>query len=165
MWRRYLISLLMACVALLLLGSFPGEGAAQDVTSSYAVGPPAGLDDVAMLFKNTPVPVRLYEVRGPDSLQVGEEGHFTALANVEAASLPLRLQWDFGDDATANSLHARHRFTSPGTYPVTFSLSNRYGEATDTLVVTVVPSWEVAPTAPRASLSEHAGRKDIAKGY
>lgn len=147
---------------LLLLGSFPGEGVAQDLTASYSVGQPAGLHEVAMLFKKTPVAVRLYEVSGPDSIHVGQEGRFTAVANVETASLPLHVQWDFGDGTTANSLHTRHRFSTPGTYSVVFRLSNRYGTAVDTLVVTVVPA-EVVP--PSASLEDEVERNTSATSH
>lgn len=142
MWRQYVTTLLLVCATLFLLGSFPGEATAQDRTPAYTsyVEQPAGLDDVVALFKRTPVPVRLYRVEGPDSLAVGEAGRFTGYANVEAASFPLRFRWDFGDGTAASSLHARHRYTRPGTYTVTFRLSNPVSEAVDTLTVAVMPS-------------------------
>ena len=46
MWRRYLIPLLLLCASLFLLGSIPGEAAAQDREPAYssAMGGIAGLD-------------------------------------------------------------------------------------------------------------------------
>lgn len=141
MWRRYLIPLAIVCAAVFLMGSLPLEAAAQHRGQPYASTGmhPAQPDELMALFSRSEVPVRLYAVDGPDSLAIGEEGLFTATANIEVASFPLRFEWNFGDGRLANSLHARHRFTAPGTHMVTFSLSNRHSSASDTLFVTVVP--------------------------
>ena len=141
----------MLCAIFLLLTSFSGPARAQESVPTYSslvrqIKHPAELLD---LFKPPSLPPRLYRLEGPDTLKAGEDGLFAALANVETATLPLRAQWDFGDGTTASSLHVRHRYTVPGTYTVTFRLTNRHGEATDRLVVTVVPAGAQAVSAAR----------------
>lgn len=142
MWRRFLVSLLVACASLVLLGSLPGSAHAQAPSSVYSttVGQPAGLDEVALLFRDNAVPPRIYGIDGPDTLRAGEEGRFTARANSDVASLPLDLRWTFGDGATAEGLYALHRYTEPGTYTVAFAVRNAFGKAEDGLRVTVVPA-------------------------
>lgn len=143
MWRRYLLSLVLVCASLFLLGGLPGKAVAQvRTTNAHLLDRPAGFDDLAALVRRTHIPVRLYDLTGPDSLMAGEEGVFGASANIDTASLPIRFRWDFGDGTTASSLYARHRFEAPGTYSVTFSISNDFDEATDTLVVPVLPAEE-----------------------
>lgn len=153
MQRGSLIPLVITCASFFFMGCFPEAAAAQGLK-------PTGLGDLGALFKRPSVAVRLYRLEGPDSLEVGEEGRFAALANIEAASLPLRFLWDFGDGATASSLHSRHRFMVPGTYPVTFSISNGHSETMDTLFVTVVPSAKEEPTVHHAAMQE--GRVKLA---
>lgn len=128
----------VVCAMLLVLGSFPGQAVAQDRSyrPSTLVKAPAGLAEVAALFKRANAPVRLYELRGPDSVAVGEAARFAAVANIGTAALPLRVRWDFGDGTTASSLHALHRYEVPGTYTVTFTIANDEGEASGTLEVT-----------------------------
>lgn len=124
---KHVISTGLTCLLIMLLG-----GAATAQT-------PPTPKPLTALFKQANVPADVHYLDGPEQLRVGDAGIFMAVANIETASLPLRSQWDFGDGATASGLHTRHRYTTPGMYRITFTLSNEYGEDADTLYVTVVP--------------------------
>lgn len=139
--------------AVILAGGFTASGAlAQAGRDPYpaSAGQPAGPTDLLALFKRPAVPVRLLGLTGPDTLRAGEPGIFAASTNIDAASLPLRVRWDFGDGVAVTSLHARHCFSAPGRYAVVLHLANAYGEASDTLYVTVLPNPDpLAESAPR----------------
>ncbi len=98
---------------------------------------PGVLPEFPPILKRTVVPVDVRTIEGPNQLAPGETGLFSARTNIEAASLPIRSRWDFGDGHTAAGLSARHAFAQPGTYAVTFRMWNEYSEDADTLVVTV----------------------------
>ena len=77
----------------------------------------------------------------PDTLDVGESATFSALANVASATLPIWCEWDFGDGTTANSLHAQHRFFTPGIHLVTLWLRNEHGEVRESFTVRVTSEF------------------------
>ncbi|RMH49760.1 MAG: PKD domain-containing protein [Bacteroidetes bacterium] len=139
MLKRYLIPLSIVFASLFLMGSTPEDARAQQTRPFYSTvtSHPAGAWPLRL--RDAGVPVRLHGVEGPARLAAGEVGLFMARANLDAASLPIRVRWDFGDGNTATSLHARHRFSRPGTYPVVVRLSNPHGATADTLFVVVVP--------------------------
>lgn len=143
MWRQSIISLLVICAALFCLGCFPGIAAAQydEAARAIAMERPVGLKDVTTMLTRKPVPVRLLDVQVPDTLDVGESATFSALANVEKATLPIWCEWDFGDGTTANSLHAQHRFFTPGTHLVTLWLRNEHGEVRESFTVRVTSEF------------------------
>lgn len=118
--------------------------------------PQQNVSNLTSLLNRSPVPARLVQLQGPDSLRVGEAGLFVAAANVETATLPLRIEWSFGDGTTAQSLSARHQYRTPGTYQVVFTVSNDGGTASDTLTVTVVPA---PPTKEGAETSMALGMR------
>ena len=123
-----------------------GLAAAQPTT------PP--VRSLAALFNRpAPVPATVSRLDGPATLAAGETGLFTAFANIETASLPLRSRWDFGDGTTAAGLHARHAFAEAGTYTVVFSLSNAHGHDADTLTVVVRPPPETGTAPARAAIA------------
>ena len=130
MTTRIVTALMIVGVALMLLGLAPRPAAAQD-------GPPS-LADLAGLFDDRPpVGARILRLDGPKAVSVDEETAFTASANVDVATLPLKSRWDFGDGTTRHGLATRHRFAAPGTYHVVFTLQNAHGADADTLVVHV----------------------------
>lgn len=145
MMKRYIVSILILCASLFLMGMWAGPAAAQGVPANVMgdYAQPPKLQDMVSLFKRNDRPVRLYGLEGPDTLMVGEEGCFTARANVEYAALPLRIRWTFDVGAVAPGLHACHRFSEPGNHPVVFEIANRYSEDADTLHVTVLPPDDV----------------------
>ena len=132
------LSLIVLAVCLLTAA---GEASAQSVHTLSQ----QNAANLTSLFNRTPIAPRIVQLHGPDSLRVGEAGLFVAAANVESATLPLRMEWSFGDGATAHSLSARHQYRRPGTYPVVFRVSNAGGAASDTLAVIVVPGDDAGP--------------------
>lgn len=99
------------------------------------------------LFRSSAVPVVIHEIDGPRTLPADEETVFSARTNLDVASLPVTIRWDFGDGATGRSIFARHRFAEPGTYRVALRLSNAHGTATDSLTVVVTPPRTDGPAA------------------
>lgn len=145
MWKRYLWYLISASAALVLLTSFSLEARAQPMFSGPPPADPAGdLAQVQALLTRSFVPVQIYEVEGPSTLQAGEEGLFVARVNIESATLPLQGRWDFGDGQAGAGLHVRHRFAEAGTYGVVFTVRNARSEASDTLTVQVLPATDAA---------------------
>ncbi|ARA92182.1 hypothetical protein AWN76_002660 [Rhodothermaceae bacterium RA] len=151
MLKRYLIPLSIVFASLFLMGSTPEDARAQQTRPFYSTvtSHPAGAWPLRL--RGAGVPVRLHTVEGPARLAASEVGLFVARANLDAASLPIRVRWDFGDGTTATSLHASHRFSRPGTYPVVVRLSNPHGTVADTLMVIVVPPEDGRPVDSSAT--------------
>lgn len=139
MWRRFPKCLSIIWM-IILVTSFSNEAAAQRGPTAFAAatGAPTDFEDVKALVWRAAVRPRLYKVTGPEAIRTGEDARFSASANIDAVTLPIRLEWDFGDGIRATGLHAVHRYEQPGTYTVTVSISNRYGSAADTMVVEVL---------------------------
>ena len=139
-------SLMVCLLGLLTLPTLPST--AQPVRTTYqaVTEPVPRLLDLAEQFSRSFVPVRVYDLSGPDSVQAGAEAVFAARVNVESATLPLRVRWTFGDGTTARSLVAPHRFARPGTYDVVVRIENPRSQAADTLRVVVTP-----PPVPSSS--------------
>jgi len=91
-------------------------------------------------------------------------------ANVTSGEPPLAVQftdtstydptswhWDFGDSTTSTLQNPSHTYTTPGTYTVTLTVTNAYGEDTKTSYVYVyipwVPSFTASPTSGSAPLT------------
>lgn len=142
MWKRTMLTLGLAIMGLTALA--PGV-LAQEARLPYGG---ARLDPLAALFKRPAVPPRLARLDVPDTLAVGAEGRFSAVANVEVAALPLTVRWDFGDGHTARGLHVLHRYDAPGRYAVTFTLANPHGTVTERRLVVVVPVEARVPSLP-----------------
>lgn len=98
-------------------------------------------------FRPAMTPIAVFSVHGPEELQVGEEGLFTARTNEDRATRPVKTSWDFGDGGKVSGTTARHRFQRAGTYRARFTASNRAGTVSDDVVVRVVP----VPAAPNIS--------------
>lgn len=84
------------------------------------------------------VPIEIYRLNAPTTLQVDEPGTFLADANFNQASDPLTYRWDFGDGTTSPLRQASHSFNEPGTYTVTFEASNDGSSDMSTRSVVVV---------------------------
>ena len=140
MIRRYAIAILLVCAVLFLMGTLAIPAAAQAGQPEQAAlwTPRDAVSDLLVHFQDADRPAHVLGLEGPSRLAVGEEGLFVASANVETAAFPLRFRWDFGDGTTAHSLSARHTYTEPGTYTVTFTAYNDNSADTDSLTVTVV---------------------------
>src|SRR5690606_23801042 len=89
-------------------------------------------------FRSPFIGVDVYDIEGPDMLEVGETGIFSANANIEAATPPFDYTWRFGDGETSDGLVSRHAFDAPGTYTVTFTAENNGSDDTESMSVTVV---------------------------
>ena len=141
MLKRYLVVMLITAG----LGIAVRPAAAQGWQAHAYVRPQPGLSGVTAIFKRSFVPVHVRQVEGPAVVEAGQPAAVVARANGEAASLPLRTRWDFGDGHAAEGLAASHRFTEPGTYRVLFTISNESSEAVEALTVRVVPATEAPP--------------------
>ena len=135
-------SLLLGAVLVLLMLPLARPATAQSADP---------LAHLTSLLKRPFVPVDVRRLDGPATVEAGQEATFAAHTNLDVATLPVRIAWDFGDGATATSLFARHRYAAPGTYTVVFTLSNARSEARDSLSVRVLPPMSLdAPTRPPA---------------
>ncbi len=80
-----------------------------------------------------PVPASLAGCRAtPSTVNVGEQ--VTINATATAAD---EISVDFGDGSMASTLPARHAYSETGTYRVTITASNEYGDDSCTVTVTV----------------------------
>jgi hypothetical protein len=111
---------------------------------SYSADVTADLKYAYQLF----VPPERVEVRGPLALLVDQERMYWANVQPVTASLPLAISWDngtFGPEAT-------YSWTLTGTYTLTVTATNAYGEAQGTLQVEVLQEWPYhfyLPVLPR----------------
>lgn len=83
------------------------------------------------------VPVDIMSMTAPDSLQTNQNGNFAVDTNADAKQ-PVAVSWDFGDDASGSGTSSTHSFSTPGTYTVTATASNRKGKSTDMSSASVV---------------------------
>ena len=62
---------------------------------------------------------------------------------------PTGWEWDFGDGGNSTAQHPEHTYASPGTYSVSLTASNAYGEGTvtQTNLITVLPPPSASFTA------------------
>lgn len=115
------------------------EAVAQPhVEDSYFLRQPQRISLTTLIFYSQ-VPVSIQRAEAPESLSVDEDGIFAVTVNGDAATLPIRPEWNFGDGTTARGLSARHRYDEPGTYDVTFTVSNPSGTDSTTMTVRVTP--------------------------
>ncbi len=97
-----------------------------------------------------PTAPRVIRLDGPAEVKTGTSVTFAATINEGKASRPLDYQWDFGDGGTGSGLTTTHTYDRPGTYAVSFSASNKAGEASRSITVTA----KRPPTPPQiASVS------------
>ncbi len=96
------------------------------------------LRDIGALLKGSFQPVKIVSAHAPDTLLVGESGLFEAYVNVEHASLPITLTWEFGDGTAISGLSARHAFARPGRYTVHFHVANHGSDTSKTFEVAVL---------------------------
>jgi hypothetical protein len=73
----------------------------------------------------------------PAAPVAGESVSFT---NTTTGTAPITYLWDFGDGATSTAEHPTHTFAAAGSYVVTLTATNDFGEDTytETIVVTAV---------------------------
>ncbi len=90
-------------------------------------------------FKSAYTAPRVLALAGPDRLEAGQSGTFTATTNDAEASRPVSYRWDWGDGTSSAGLTASHSYAAPGSYTVRFTASNRGGSDTQTTTVRVVP--------------------------
>lgn len=84
----------------------------------------------------------------------GAEASFEAETNIDVATAPVEMRWDYGDDNTGMGASTVHTFTSDGTHTVTFSMMNAAGTVSESCDVTVVaPAEIVTATADKMTVS------------
>lgn len=136
--------LLRAIVFVLATGWFTVQASAQPAlpVHRYMAGEHVALKSVRAAVTDAFRPVYIRDVEVPDTVRVGDDRPYSVLTNVETATLPISVRWDFGDGRSANGLHVRHSFEEPGTYDVTVTASNRRSETSRTFAVVVRPPDE-----------------------
>lgn len=107
----------------------------------------------------TPVPPQVISLDGPTSAETGQSVTYTATVNEGEADRPLSYQWRFGDGSTGSGMTASHTYTQPGTYTVSFNVSNDAGEADRSMTVEVTP-----PPQPAQIASVNANPNPVDEG-
>lgn len=100
-------------------------------------------------LKEACTPVQILAINGPTSLQTGTAGAFSGEMNM--ASMPVEIRWDFGDGNTSTGMPASHTFGRAGSFTVTMTASNACGMDSRTLAVNVTN-----PPVPAAIVSVNA---------
>jgi len=100
-------------------------------------------------LKEACTPVQLLAINGPSALQTGAAGTFSGEMNM--ASLPVEIRWDFGDGSTAMGMPASHTYSRAGSFTVTMTASNACGMDSRTMSVNVTN-----PPVPAAIVSVNA---------
>jgi hypothetical protein len=93
---------------------------------------------LAPLVRPAVVPILIDRIEVPRSVEVGEPFQLASLTNIGSATLPVKVEWDFGDGTTASSLFATHTYHKPGRYDVIFRVSNAGGQEVRHARITVV---------------------------
>ncbi|MDA0182857.1 PKD domain-containing protein [Solirubrobacter phytolaccae] len=91
------------------------------------------------------------KLAGPDELQVGHAGLFTAQATDATSGIATTSGFGWGDGSSTAGLDASHAFANPGTYRLRFSATDAAGnttEVTKDVKVTAAPSTPTIPTTP-----------------
>jgi PKD repeat protein len=86
-------------------------------------------------------------------------GSLTVAFTDTSTGSPAIWSWDFGDGGTSTAQHPSHTYAAPGTYSVTLTASNAFGNSSRTVSVAVAATT-VAPTAAFTS-SQAAGTLDM----
>ncbi len=85
---------------------------------------------------------------------VDTPANFSAVTNMEVATQPMELRWEFGDGGTATGDSGTYTYTEAGMYEVMFMASNEAGTATGSCNVTVIAPAEIlALTANKETVS------------
>ena len=72
----------------------------------------------------------------------------------ESTGNPTTWLWNFGDGTTSTEQHPTHTYTNPGTYIVTLTVSNNFGENTTTAPIVIELRSEPTPTEEPSGLSD-----------
>jgi uncharacterized repeat protein (TIGR01451 family) len=87
-----------------------------------------------------------FNVLESDELNVGFEsnspivsGESALFTNTTTGELPITYEWDFGDGGTSTEVNPVHNYAAVGTYPVTLTATNSYGEDSVTHDFIVLP--------------------------
>ncbi len=96
-------------------------------------------------------------INGPDRLEVGQTGTFTATTNRRIATGEMRDAWSFGDGMMGDGTEASHAYSRAGMYTVSFSTTTPHGMAERSMTVEVVPP----PIPPPAIVAIDAVPREV----
>jgi hypothetical protein len=139
---RSTIRLVLICCVFVSIEGAARVTHAQHVASEpgiQALRPQTVLRPLSSAFRASPIPIRIERIEVPHSVLVGDPFSATVLANVESASLPLRVRWDMGDGDVLEGLSIRHRYERAGSYSVVLRIQNPAGEEVRRLRIHAVP--------------------------
>jgi PKD repeat protein len=80
----------------------------------------------------------------PDQPRVGQAIGFSSQSS---GSLPMSLDWDFGDGQSGSGLSPSHAYARPGEYLVTLTVTNEFGQSQWSLKIVVAPARIYVPLA------------------
>ncbi len=110
------------------------DGASDSVTHTVRVGTP----------NQAPVAAFSYS---PTSPMVGQWVQFDGSASFDPDGSITAYNWNFGDGSTASGMSRYHKFTAPGTYTVTLTVTDNGGLTNTTSQTVQVGMPNQAPTA------------------
>lgn len=121
---------------------------ALDGTSEYGFG---GADILSALgvglkinFAAAVTPPEVGALTCPTGMVVTDTpANFSAITNMEVATQPTELRWEFGDGGTAMGESGTHTYTEAGTYEVMLFATNEGGTTTGACSVTVIAPAEI----------------------
>jgi len=76
-------------------------------------------------------------------IQFGDALQFT---NASTGTVPISYLWDFGDGTTSSQANPSHTYAATGTYAVTLTVTNAYGNASTSGTVNFAPKASFTPT-------------------
>ncbi len=114
-----------------------GDDAEYDVITNLGGG-------LRFAFEAPGTAVEIEGLECPTELETSERGSFMVMTNADA-TMPVTSTWQWGDGATSSGMTTSHSYAAPGTYTVTTTVRNDFGDDTETCLVTVLEPQE-APT-------------------
>lgn len=136
MLTRSMFSFLM--MALVIASVDTAFGQPTHPYHQHMVTGPTAVGSVTSLLTERFRPVHIKRLDVPEQVAAGESSHYSVIANVESATLPINAVWHFGDEIEKRGLSVDHSFAAPGEYEVRVEVSNRRSSESRTFTVDVV---------------------------
>lgn len=94
----------------------------------------SGGDSMTFKVRMPFAPIADFDLDSTPIIYVGDSIHF-----INNSSCATNILWDFGDGATSTEENPTHQYNETGSFTVTLSISNDYGNDSITLTIIVVP--------------------------